>query len=550
MRVPSVRMIVTKSSGVESMTSTAKGCSAAVAAASVPAMAADDVGTRRDRAGERERQRLGLGALGGLGLDRQEHAEQRGDRDDGREKGEEDAGCRARPCRRSHAPPRVCPAETNTTTTASSRHPWPTVLAGRTPQTATWRSVKSHPIGGEDGSSDSPDPIVQTARLQLAAGQDRLGQAHLALHRGDPRGRARRDHRPALARARRRARAGRQGIRRAHQDDDRADHLLHDRRRHRLDRQGRHRRQDRRPRAAVLHGHDDVRAGDRTGRRQHHPPRPGPRHEQLDLRHVDARAEDDAGVHPRDHPDDVLLGLHRRERAAGAVHRAAGRIRPAADGPEGRADHERGQAPPGARVPHPRHDPVARAARRLRRDRGRGRQDRRGGDREPRHPDGRLLHHVRGVHLRHPRHAAVRRRADQHLQPDEVPRPRVPADRRHVVVASRRCRASSRRWSTSASRSRSSASRSRPGTRSTSTARRSTSRWRRCSSRRAWACRCRSPSRSDCWPSWSSPRRVPRESRARASPRSPAASRPTAPTWSTASASSSASTGSCRRDAR
>ena len=75
-----------------------------------------------------------------------------------------------------------------------------------------------------------------------------------------------------------------------------------------------------------------------------------------------------------------------------------------------------------------------------------------GGDREPRHPDGRVLHHLRGVHLRDPRHAAVRRRADQHLQPHEVPGPRVPADRRHVVVASRRCRASSRRWSTSASR--------------------------------------------------------------------------------------------------
>ena len=115
------------------------------------------------------------------------------------------------------------------------------------------------------------------------------------------------------------------------------------------------------------------------------------------------------------------------------------------------------------------------------------------GDREPRHPDGRVLHHVRRVHLRDPRHAAVRGHADQHLQPDEVPGPRVPADRRHVVVGvgaaapHREDGAPRRRPSPS------SASPCRPATRSTSTAPRSTSRWRRCSSPPAWARRCRIP---------------------------------------------------------
>ena len=42
-------------------------------------------------------------------------------------------------------------------------------------------------------------------------------------------------------------------------------------------------------------------------------------------------------------------------------------------GAEGRADHERGQEPAGAGVPHPRDDPVARPARRVRRDRRRRR---------------------------------------------------------------------------------------------------------------------------------------------------------------------------------
>ena len=92
---------------------------------------------------------------------------------------------------------------------------------------------------------------------------------------------------------------------------------------------------------------------------------------------VDAtEAKTTAGVHPRHHPDDVLLGVHRRERASGAVHRPARRLRAAADGPEGRADHERRQEPAGAGVPHPRHDPLARPARRVRRHRRGRRQDR------------------------------------------------------------------------------------------------------------------------------------------------------------------------------
>ncbi len=145
------------------------------------------------------------------------------------------------------------------------------------------------------------------------------------------------------------------------------------------------------------------------------------------------RGQDDRGVHPRHHPDDLLLGVRRRERPPGAVHRTARRLRTAGHGREGPADHVGRQAPAVARVPHPGHDPVARTHRRVRRDRRRGGIDRGRGDLEPRHPDGRVLHHVHPLHRRHPGHAAVRRHADQHLQPDEVPRPRVPADRRHVV---------------------------------------------------------------------------------------------------------------------
>ena len=137
--------------------------------------------------------------------------------------------------------------------------------------------------------------------------------------------------RPDLARGRRGAEAARHGVRGAHQDDDRADHLLHDRRGRRLDRQGCDRRQDRRAGAAVLHGDVDVRARDRPRRRQHHPPRRGPEHGELDLR-GGRRGQDDRGVPPRHHPDDLLLGVRRRERPAGAVHRAARRLRAAGHG--------------------------------------------------------------------------------------------------------------------------------------------------------------------------------------------------------------------------
>ena len=193
---------------------------------------------------------------------------------DGAEEREEDAGCRARAaCRRRHTPPRVGPSRPIRPQPGASGIRRPTVLAGRAPQR---RPENSEVPTQSEAKMALQIPQTQSFKLpgyNWRRGKTGVGQAHLAVHRGDHRGRARRDDRPDLARRRRRARADRQGLRRPHQDDDRADHLLHDRRRRRLDRQGRHRRQDRRPRAAVLHGHDDVRARDRPGRRQHHPPR-------------------------------------------------------------------------------------------------------------------------------------------------------------------------------------------------------------------------------------------------------------------------------------
>ena len=70
-RMPSVVMIVTKSIGVSSMIRSAMGCSSAVAAASDPGVtAADDLGHLGDRSCDGERDRLGLGALGRLRLER------------------------------------------------------------------------------------------------------------------------------------------------------------------------------------------------------------------------------------------------------------------------------------------------------------------------------------------------------------------------------------------------------------------------------------------------------------------------------------------------
>ena len=103
----------------------------------------------------------------------------------------------------------------------------------------------------------------------------------------------------------------------------------------------------------------------------------------------------------------------------------------------------------------------------------------------PRHAHGRLLHHVRAVHRRSCSARCCRLVTRVNIfQHDEVPRPRVPADRRRP----RRARSALPRLIAKMEHAgrleaASPASRSPRATRSTSTAPRSTSRWRRCSSR-------------------------------------------------------------------
>ena len=93
----------------------------------------------------------------------------------------------------------------------------------------------------------------------------------------------------------------------------------------RIDREGGDRRQGRRPGAAVLHGHVDVRARHRPRRGQPHPPGRGPEHRRHLLRRGHDRGEDDERVHPRHHPDLAAVVARRRQHPAGAVRRPARR---------------------------------------------------------------------------------------------------------------------------------------------------------------------------------------------------------------------------------
>ena len=168
----------------------------------------------------------------------------------------------------------------------------------------------------------------------------------------------------------------------ADQDDDRAGHLLHDRAGHRLGAQGRDRRQGRRPGLRLLPGHVDVRARDRPRRRQPDPPRQrhapdGDRCGQgRRTRREGARVRRPAGLRSGHHPGHAVLVADRRQRAAGAVRRAARRLRAAGHGHRGRADPARHRAPAEAGLQDPRDDPVAGPDRRIRRDRQRRRPDR------------------------------------------------------------------------------------------------------------------------------------------------------------------------------
>ena len=196
-RMPSVVMIVTKSMGVSSMIRSAIGCSAAVAAASEPLVTASSTsGISAIVAGDGQRDRLGLRPLRRLRLEGEQDGQQGGDDHDRTEESEEHAGCRARSaCTQPYASSRSMRRDQYD---HNRGHPASVAQSnrrtGRDSGDPEQRSFE--PIGGEDGS-DPQNPIVQAPRLQLAARQDVLGQAHLAVHRGDHRGRARRDDRPA-----------------------------------------------------------------------------------------------------------------------------------------------------------------------------------------------------------------------------------------------------------------------------------------------------------------------------------------------------------------
>ncbi len=234
------------------------------------------------------------------------------------------------------------------------------------------------------------------------------------------------------------AQAARHGVRRPDQDDDPAGHLLHDRDRRRLGRQRRPRRQGRRPRARLLPHDVDRRPGHRPGRRQH--PAPGlraPAHRRARRRRPGAgrqRSRQHDRLPARHHPDlDALLADLRRG-AADAARRAARRLRAAADGQGRQADPARHHHHPAAGLPGAGDDHVGRPGRCLRRHGRRGRRDRCRRSQEPRRADARLLPHLRALRLRRARHDPAPGHRRQRLQAAALPRPRVPADRLHVVV--------------------------------------------------------------------------------------------------------------------
>ena len=143
-------------------------------------------------------------------------------------------------------------------------------------------------------------------------------------------------------------------------------------------------------------------------------------------------------------------------------------------GRSGQAGPPRRRAPPARGVPGAGDDHVGRPGRRVRRHGRRRGRDRRGRPEEPGDPDGRLLPHLRAVRLRDARHDPQAGHRGQHLQPAEVPRPRVPADPLDLVLGVGAAAADGEDGARRASTGRPSASSSRPATRSTSTAPRST----------------------------------------------------------------------------
>ena len=171
-------MIVTKSSGVESMIASAYGWERPLRRdPSRPSLATTRESRRCSR--ERERDLLGLGAPAPA-LRRQEHGEQGGDRDDGREEGDEDAGCRARwTVVRGHARPRMLRRDDSKAAPAASA-----LVAQRcTPHargvTRPAAARVSDPLGGDDGLFDPRDFVPLPGLLAVAASQA-SDEAHVA----------------------------------------------------------------------------------------------------------------------------------------------------------------------------------------------------------------------------------------------------------------------------------------------------------------------------------------------------------------------------------
>ena len=242
-----------------------------------------------------------------------------------------------------------------------------------------------------------------------AGSTGQAGPHPLPLHRGDRRRGPRGHHRPRLPGLRRRAEVDRYDVRRADQDDDPAGHLLHARARRRLGAQRRQRRQGRRPRAGLLP--DDVHrrarhracssATSSTPARACTSPTTSPGSARSRPRRAHGSTTDFIiGIVP----DSLLSSLTSGEVLQTLLVALLVGFALQAMGRAGRADPARHRPPPAPGLPGPRDDHVGRPGRRLRRDRGRGRRDRRGRDQEPADDHDRLLHHLLPVRLRHPRH--------------------------------------------------------------------------------------------------------------------------------------------------
>ena len=235
--------------------------------------------------------------------------------------------------------------------------------------------------------SCDPHPPIGDAPVSTTKKKDRTHWLYIAVHHRRRSRHRRRVWCPPSSPSS--SEAARHRLRQPDQDDDRAGHLLHDRAGHRIGPQGLPGRQGRRHRPGLLPDHVDARprrsawwsATSSTRARVCTSPPRSPRRRPTP---VTAEKLTHRGVPAAHHPDHPVLRADHRGRAADAVGGTAGRLRPAGDGQERRADPEGCRSPAEAGVPDPGHDHVAGPARRLRRDRRRRRRDRRRRPEEPR----------------------------------------------------------------------------------------------------------------------------------------------------------------------